>query len=149
MRRLFNACTKLLSWLANHTKTAVIVLDVIVISSVPLFKWLLGCMLAVDRPCSWTILGAKCATCGGTHCIQSFLQGAIWESFCYNPMVFCWILYAMATGLLLIFSVIFRQKWAFFALKKMYTMTVFYVTIAVYILFGVLRNFPVLFSLVG
>ena len=50
MRRLLNACTKLLSWLANHTKTAVIVLDVIVISSVPLFKWLLDvCLLWTDN----------------------------------------------------------------------------------------------------
>lgn len=136
-------------WLAEHLWLPVLMLDLAVAPGIGLCRWLSDKMLAGGKPCNWTRIGAQCGTCGGTHCVQSFLQGAFAEAFRQNPMVFCWILYAIVSGLLLNVGFVLGQKWAVTALKKMYSMSAFYVALAAYILFMVLRNLPLFLSWIG
>jgi len=136
-------------WLAERLWLPVLMLDLAILPGIPLCNRLLDRMLAVGKPCKWTFVGAQCGTCGGTHCAQSFLQGAFAEAFWHNPMVFCWILYAIASGLLLNVGFVLGQKWAVTALKKMYSMSAFYVALAAYILFTICRNLPLFLQWIG
>ncbi len=121
-------------------------LDVAVIPGYFFCCWLLQVMLDGGKPCKWTQVGAKCATCGGTHCVQSFLQGDILESFFWNPMVFCWILYAIATWILLNLRFLFRMPRVGALLKGMYSLQAFFVALGVFLTYTLLRNIPFLIS---
>lgn len=118
------------------------------IPGILLCRWLLQQMLDRGDPCKWTIVGAKCATCGGTHCALCFLQGDFAASFAWNPMVFCWILYAITTGIFLNLRFVFRVAWAGRALKAMYSLTAFFVGLGVFLLYTLVRNIPFLWNLI-
>ncbi|MBQ7328899.1 MAG: DUF2752 domain-containing protein [Oscillospiraceae bacterium] len=122
-------------------------MDAAVVPGIYVCRWLLQKMLDRGEPCKWTFVGAKCATCGGTHCVQSFLQGDLAASFVWNPMVFCWILYAIATGVLLNLRYVFHLRWAEHVLKGMYSLRVFYVGLGVFLLYTLVRNAPLLWNL--
>lgn len=145
VRRVFG---RVIDHLKEHPWIPVIALDFMVIPGIVICKWLLRTMLAEGKPCRWTLVGAKCATCGGTHCVQSFLQGHFWDSFIWNPMVFCWILYGIVTGVLLNLCFVCNQRWAKSALKGMYSLTAFFVALGVYLLFTLIRNLPLLLELI-
>lgn len=130
-----------------HPAIPVVLLDILVLPGIQIVKWVLQQMLAGEKPCKWTLVGAKCATCGGTHCVQSFLQADFFAAFFWNPMVFCWILYAIATGILLNLRFVFRQQWAGTILKRMYSLTAFFVGVGAYLLFTLVRNLPLLMEL--
>lgn len=122
-------------------------LDAAIIPGIYLCRWVLQEMLDRGEPCKWTLVGAKCATCGGTHCVQSFLQGDLAASFAWNPMVFCWILYAIATGILHNLRFVFHLSWAERVLKGMYSLTAFFVGLGVFLLYTLVRNIPFLWNL--
>ncbi len=123
------------------------VLDLAVIPGYFLCRWLLQVMLDGGKPCKWTLVGAKCATCGGTHCVQSFLLGDFLGAFSWNPMVFCWILYAIVTFILLNLRFLGRISWAGPILKGMYSLTAFFVALGVFLAYTLLRNIPFLIAL--
>ena len=107
-------------------------------------EWAIRLMYAFGRPCNWERVGARCATCGGTHCIEFFLQGNFAEAFSRNQMVFCWILYGILTVLLLNLRYFCKQLWAERVLRHMYSLRSFFVALAVYLLFTLFRNLPLL-----
>ena len=110
-------------------------------------KWLVSGMFAIGKPCTWERFGAKCATCGGTHCVQSFLRGDFVDAFYWNPMVFCWILYGLLTAFLLNAQYLFRWQWAGKLLQYMYSFTAFLIAVGVYLLVTLIRLYPVVMRL--
>ena len=123
---------------------AVVLLDLLILPGIWLGRLAVEGMFRRGKPCLWTLFGAKCGTCGGTHCIQSFLYGRVLEAFRWNPIVFCWILFAIATLVLLNALVLLRQRWAGKVLKVMWSMEALYVAVGSYLLFILLRNVPLL-----
>lgn len=114
-----------------------------------LCRWLISVMFNVGKPCKWALVGAQCATCGGTHCIESFLYGRFLDAFTWNPMVFCWILYGILTFVLLNVRFVFRGRWAEVCLKKMYSLTAFFIGLGIYLGFTLVRNIPFLLNLLS
>ena len=70
--------------------------------------------------------------------------GRFLEAFRWNPLVFCWILFAIATVLLLNVLVLLRQRWAGKALSVMWSMEAFFVAVGSYLHFTLWRNVPVI-----
>ncbi len=99
-------------------------------------------MLFSGKPCSWADFGAKCATCGGTRCVNSFLEGRFVDSFTYNPAVFICILYAVFTVILLNLLFVFKISFAKPILVKMYSLSAFFAVMGMLFLFTVVRNIP-------
>lgn len=134
-------------FLRKYPWMPVALLDGAILVGLLVGKWVIEILYNIGRPCSWTRVGAQCATCGGTHCVESFLQGDFAEAFSRNQMVFCWILYGIVTVVLLNLQYFCKQTWAGKALHSMYSLRAFFVALAVYLAFAVLRNLPLLIQL--
>lgn len=134
----------MIRWIKAHPVPAVLTMDVVILPGIWLSRLAIMMMFRQGKPCPWTYFGAQCATCGGTHCIQSFLYGRFLEAFRWNPLVFCWILFAVATVVLLNVWVLLRKRWAGRALKVMYSMEAFFVAVGSYLHFAFWRNVPVI-----
>lgn len=134
----------MIGWIRKHPVPAVVLTDLLILPGIWLGRLAVELMFRGGRPCPWTFFGMKCATCGGTHCIQSFLHGRFLEAFRWNPLVFCWILFAIATVLLLNALVLLRQRWAGKALKVMWSMEALFVAVGTYLQFILWRNVPVI-----
>lgn len=136
-----------ITYLKRHVWLLVVALDLLIFSCVWLGKWFLTQMLAIGKPCRWTLFGAQCATCGGTRCIACFLRGDFIGAFSWNPMVFCWVIYAILTAIMLNLRFLCKQEWAATVLRRMYSLPVLYIAIGVYLVFPLIRNLPLLFAL--
>ena len=68
-------------------------MDVLLIPAGIICEKLTDNMLAVDDPCMWTLAGGKCATCGGTHFVNSLMNGHIIEAFHHNEYLFLLTVY--------------------------------------------------------
>jgi len=134
----------MIRWMKEHPVSAVALMDLLILPGMLAAKLLLKLMFRQGKPCLWTFFGAKCATCGGTHCVQSFLEGRFLEALEWNPLVFCWILFAIATVLLLNVRVLLRRRWAGKALRVMWSMEAFFVAVGSYLHFTFWRNVPML-----
>ena len=134
----------MIGWIRKHPVPAVVLTDLLILPGIWLGRLAVELMFRGGRPCPWTFFGVKCATCGGTHCIQSILHGRFLEAFRWNPLVFCWILFAIATVLLLNALVLLRQRWAGKALKVMWSMEALFVAVGTYLQFILWRNVPVI-----
>lgn len=134
------------SWLKNNPGKAVLVLDAMILPG--LCKQLIDVMFGIGNTCKWAMVGAMCPTCGGTHCVQSFLNGDFRMAFAYNQMVFGWILYGIFTVLLLNGCFLLHSKWAGRCLRKMYSLTAFLIGVGIYLGYTLLRNIPLLIELI-
>lgn len=105
----------------KYRKPIVSIIDIAIIPAGLFFKWLAGAMLSTNRPCSWTLFGLQCATCGGTRCVNYLLHGNIVEAFTMNPFIFCCILYAVVSLILLNILVFTDASFAKKALRIMYS----------------------------
>ena len=117
-----------------------LLMDLLIIIAIPLLRGIIDSMLKLGRPCSWTIIGLQCGTCGGTHCLESFLRLDFVGSFYYNPLVFSWIIYAILSVILANFAFLFKKNWAIVPLKHMYSEKVFWFALATYFLYSIFRN---------
>lgn len=133
----------------KHPWLPVALLDGAILTGVFVGNWFIEKLYIFGKPCNWTRVGAQCATCGGTHCVEFFLQGNFAEAFSRNQMVFCWILYGIATVILLNLRYFCKQLWAEKVLRRMYNLTSFFVALAVYLLFTLVRNLPLLIKLLS
>lgn len=138
-----------LTYLKKHLWIPVVSVDLLMVSGIWFGKWVLQQMFRFGKPCNWTRFGAQCATCGGTRCVQAFLQGDFIGAFSYNPMVFCWILYGILSAILLNLHILCKQKWAGRVLAQMYSLTAFLIALGVYLMFVLLRNLPLLLGLIS
>ena len=136
----------MIRWIKKHPVSAVLLMDALLLPGIWILRQTVTLMFRQGDPCPWTLFGARCATCGGTHCVQSFLYGRFLEAFRWNPLVFCWILFAVATVLLLNIWVLLHQHWGGKALKVMYSMEAFFVAVGSYLHFAFWRNVPMLFE---
>ena len=125
-----------------------VLFDILLIPACFLCHFLSEHMLIGGKPCTWTAFGAKCATCGGTRCVNSFLEGRFTDAFAYNPAVFIGILYVILTVVMLNLLFVFRKKFAKPILLKMYSLTAFFVVMGMLLVFTVVRNIPWIISLV-
>lgn len=130
------------AYIRSHLWLPVAALDMASVVGVLFGKDFVKLMFRYGKPCPWERFDAKCATCGGTHCVLSFLQGHFAESFAYNPMVFAWILYGIATVLLLNLRFIFRQQWAQSVLRRMYSLPALWIALGAYFSYMIVRNLP-------
>ena len=116
--------------------------DVLLVPGLIFCEWLSDRMLATSGTCIWTLLGGKCVTCGGTHFVNTLLNGQIVEAFHHNEFLFV-ITLVLAISLVLlnlywVFSVQFAKK----ILLKIYNIPVLIVTVSIMILFLLVRNIP-------
>lgn len=119
-----------------------VLFDILLIPACLFCRWLSEQMLFSGKPCSWERFGAKCATCGGTHCVNSFLDGRFADAFFYNPAVFVCILYAIITVILLNLFFVFKISAVKQVLMKMYSLTAFFTVMGMLFIFTLLRNIP-------
>lgn len=105
----------------RYRKPLVLTVDIAIIPAIFFLKWLAGFMLSTDRPCSWTLMGLQCATCGGTRCVNFLLQGNLVDAFLMNPFIFCCIVYAVASLILLNIAVFTDAGFAKKALRVMFS----------------------------
>lgn len=138
----------MIRWIKEHPAPAVVILDLMILPGLWLGRVAVELLFRQGKPCPWTLFGAKCATCGGTHCIQSFLEGRFLEALRWNPLVFCWILFAIATVVLLNCLVLLKRRWAGKALGVMWSMEAFFVAVGSYLHFAFWRNVPLLLELI-
>lgn len=136
----------MIGWLRKHAAMAVVAMDLLILPGIWLGRIVVELMFRQGKPCLWTYFGAQCATCGGTHCIQSFLNGQFTDAFRWNPLVFCWILIGIITLVLLNAMVLLRQRWAEKILRAVYSMPGFFTLVGSYLLFAFLRNVPLFFN---
>ena len=136
----------MINWLRKHAAPVILAVDLLILPGIWLGRLVVELMFRQGKPCLWTYFGAKCATCGGTHCIQSFLHGRFQEAFQWNPLVFCWILIGIIMLILLNAWILFRRQWAGKIFRAMWSMPGFYTLVASYLLFAFLRNLPLLFK---
>ena len=124
----------------KYKKIIVLILDIAIIPAGVFFKWLAGTMLSTNRPCSWTLFGLQCATCGGTRCVNNLFQGNFVEAFTMNPFIFCCIVYAIVSFILLNILVFTNATFAKKALRIMYSWYSLAFGAVSYAVFFIVRN---------
>lgn len=67
----------------------------------------------------YKVLGIKCLTCGGTHCVNALLRGNISEAFAYNSYVPIFILFFIFYLFLTNSGWIFGVSWSRKVISKM------------------------------
>ncbi len=78
------------------------------------------CMLDNLSDCLYyKILGIKCLTCGGTHCVNALLRGNISEAFTYNSYVPIFLLFFIFYLFLVNSGWIFGLSWSRKVISKM------------------------------
>ena len=95
--------------------------DVLLLPAMIFCEWLSDYMLSKPGECLWVILGGKCVTCGGTHFVNSILNGRIIEAFNYNQLLFVITIMAIIVWVLLHLDWFLSIGWAKKALKKVFS----------------------------
>lgn len=131
----------------KYAKLLVIGMDLLVLPGIFFCRWLAAFMIGNGKPCSWTLVGAQCGTCGGTRCVSNLLQGNFAEAFALNPFVFAGAVYLAVTAVLLNLYALFGVKWAQKLLLKMYSLRALIVASVLFVLFVLVRNIPFLVGL--
>ena len=100
-------------------------------------------MLSIYTVCAWTKFGGKCVTCGGTHFVNSLLDGKIAEAFNHNQFLF-------VVGIILVISyialhcyVLFNSKIAKRVLLIIYSIPSLVIFLSSMLIFLLWRNVPV------
>ena len=126
-----------------YNKKILLLLDVLTIPVGVLCYWLTTVMLSTDKPCSWTLLGGQCLTCGGTHFVNDLCNFRILDAWQDNIFLFILGIFLLiswiALNLWLLFGVSFCKK----LLKIMYNIPTLLLWITGGLLFLLLRNIPV------
>lgn len=122
--------------------------DASVIPGCLLCKWLTEQMLSTTRPCAWSYFGGRCVSCGGTHFVNTLVQGKLGEAFMHNQLFFVMGIVLVLSWVLFHVAVIFQAKFAKKILKAVYSIPGLIVTGVSVVLFVILRNIP-LFVRIG
>lgn len=105
-------------------------------------------MFQEGKPCAWAIVGLECGTCGGTHCVQSFVFGDILAAFRHNPLVFAWICFGILNVVLVDLWLLADRTWAKKTLRTVWSMPGFFIMVGTYLQFTFLRNVPALLQMI-
>lgn len=139
---LFISCKDDMKKLLQFRKPIILVADALVIPALFFCEWLSDQMLATTSTCAWTLLGAKCITCGGTHFVNTLLNGQFVEAFNHNQYLFLLAIFFAVSFVLLNLYWLFDLRFAKAALKKMYNIPVLIIACVGVLAFLVLRNIP-------
>lgn len=126
----------------KYKKLLIIIMDVLLIPAGIICEKLTDNMLAVDDPCMWTLAGGKCATCGGTHFVNSLMNGHIIEAFHHNEYLFLLTVYLLVTIVLANIAVLAEKKMPAKILSHMYNVPAILTLCVLLLLFLILRNIP-------
>ena len=127
-----------------YNKKILLLLDVLAIPVGALCYWLTTVMLSTDKPCSWTLLGGQCLTCGGTHFVNSLLSGHIGEAWRHNEFLFVLTVLLIASWVLVHLHLLCHAAWAGKVLRVLYSIPSLIVAVSAMIAFLLIRNWPVL-----
>ena len=126
-----------------YNKKILLLLDVLTIPVGALCYWLTPVMLASDRPCTWTLMGGQCLTCGGTHFVNSLLSGHIGQAWHHNEFLFVLTVLLLLSWVLVHLHLLFHAAWAGKVLRVLYSIPSLIVAVSAMIVFLVIRNWPV------
>ena len=116
--------------------------DVLLIPGMFLCEKLSDLMLSQYSECAWLRFGGKCLTCGGTHFVNSVLNGQIAQAFNHNQFLFVLLLAMIAVYVLLHLDWLFSVKWAHKCLRWIFSIPslIFWIVLALGFFF--VRNIP-------
>ena len=126
----------------NIRKWLILAGDVLLIPGLFFCEWLTDRMLSISSPCMWTYFGGKCITCGGTHFVNTLLNGQIVEAFFHNELLFVITLVLAVSLVFLNLYWLFDVQFAKKVLLKIYNIPVLIITVSVTLLFLFVRNIP-------
>ncbi|MBE6685670.1 MAG: DUF2752 domain-containing protein [Ruminococcaceae bacterium] len=131
-----------MKFLNKNARLLVFICDILTIPAWILLRWLSLKMLSTQRPCTWTLFGLQCATCGGTRCVKNFLLFNFIEAFKYNPVVFFGIIYLILTLIFLNLAFVFKVGIFKRILKYMYSIPSLLIWVGTFLMFIAVRNIP-------
>ncbi len=134
------------SLLKKYIAPIVIVCDLIIFRLMWVSGELVDFMMTNGKPCSWTLHGAKCGACGGTHCVKSLSEGDVIGAFVSNPMIFLCIIYLGVSVILINLAYVFKIKKVTKLLKVMYSEKMAFIILGMFIVYTILRNIPLYIS---
>ena len=127
-----------------YNKKILILLDLLAVPAGIFCHWLTTVMLSTDKPCTWTLLGGQCLTCGGTHFVNSLLSGHVGEAWHHNEFLFVLTVLLIASWVLVHLHLLCRAAWAGKVLQVLYSIPSLIVAVSVMIAFLLIRNWHVL-----
>lgn len=132
----------MLKFLKKCIPFSVIAMDLLFVPAFFLCRLLTQQMLELEAPCQWTLWGLQCATCGGTHCVQSFVHFDFAEAFSQNQLVFLFIILALVALVLLNLAFLFRIHWAQKAVRYLFSIPTVFILLGTSAIFILVRNLP-------
>lgn len=114
--------------------------DVLLLASILPLRLLSSHMLSEESVCVWLRYGLKCATCGGTHFVESITSGHLISAFNHNQYLFLLLVFLLLSYLLLHLWVFFRLDLAKKILRALYNLPALIVHLGVIALFVFIRN---------
>lgn len=128
--------------LLEHKKILLLAADLLLIPALLFFRWYSGYMLSTDSVCSWTLLGGKCVTCGGTHFVNALLHGRVAEAFSHNSFLFLLTIFVLVSYILLHLSWLWEVPFAKKCLSRVYSTPGLIVGLSIMLVFFFCRNIP-------
>ena len=128
-------------------KKWLLIADFLLIPSGFFFRWLSAYMLSIPKPCPWTLFGGKCVTCGGTHFVNSILNGRFIEAFNHNQFLFLLTVFLLLSYVLLHLYVFFKTDVVKKILRIIFSIPTLIIVLSAMLLFLLLRNLPVFFMI--
>ena len=144
---LFLSYKDFMKKLLRFRKPIILIADALVIPALIFCEWLSNQMLATNSTCAWTLLGGKCITCGGTHFVNTLLNGRLVEAFNHNQYLFILAIFFAISFVLLNLYWLFDLRFVKAALGKMYSIASLIIACVGVLAFLVLRNMPLWFRL--
>lgn len=131
-----------------NKKFLIIITDILVIPILIICEKLTDYMLMFDKACPWTVFGGKCVTCGGTHFVNSILNGRIVEAIEHNIFLFVMLIVLVVSFILINLYWIFNIDFARKILLKIYSISSLIIAVIFMLTFFFIRNIPVFQSII-
>lgn len=122
-------------------KYILLIADALLIPGMFLCELLSDLMLSQYSECPWVRLGGKCITCGGTHFVNSLLNGRIAEAIDHNLFLFVVLILMILVWILLHLDRLLGIKWAKTLLKGIFSIPFLIVLVVFMLGFFFARNY--------
>lgn len=133
------------NFFVKNSKMLLLVCDIFILPVMFFCRWLSSVMLTgIKSECIWTLIGGKCITCGGTHFVNSLLNGKIIEAFFYNQYLFILLVFLIISYFLLHTYLFFKIDFAKKILKRFFSIHSLIFWCVFLLVFLVIRNIPVI-----
>ena len=126
-----------------NKKFFLLLFDVLLIPGLFFCERLSDYMLSQYSVCLWVRLGGKCLTCGGTHFVNTLLNGKIAEAFAHNQFLFALLIVMIVVWILLHLHWLGHIEWAKKLLSKIFSIPALLILIFFIMVFFFVRNIPV------